>query len=45
MTRRTALAHEFVEYMPDQLKDGVLYVSIPFATVAHSVAVAAARRL
>src|SRR5205807_234586 len=35
MTRRTALAHEFVEYMPDQLKDGVLYVSIPFATGAH----------
>jgi Family of unknown function (DUF6527) len=35
MTRRTALAHEFVEYMPDQLKDGVLYVSILFATVAH----------
>jgi Family of unknown function (DUF6527) len=35
MTRRTALAHQFVEYMPDQLKDGVLYVSILFATVAH----------
>jgi Family of unknown function (DUF6527) len=35
MKRQTALAHEFVEYMPDQLKDGILYVSIPFATVAH----------
>lgn len=31
MKRQTALAHEFVESMPDQLKD----VSIPFATVAH----------
>jgi hypothetical protein len=35
MKRQTALAHEFVEYMPDQLKDEILYVSIPFATVAH----------
>ena len=35
MKRQTALAHEFVEYMPDQLKDGILYVSISFATVAH----------
>jgi Family of unknown function (DUF6527) len=35
MKRRSTLTHEFVEYMPDQLKDGVLYVSIPFATVAH----------
>jgi hypothetical protein len=29
------LTHEFVEYIPDQLKEGVIYVSIPFATVAH----------
>jgi Family of unknown function (DUF6527) len=35
MKRQTALAHEFVEFMPDQLKDGILYVSMPFATVAH----------
>ena len=35
MKRQTALAHEFVEYIPDQLKDGILYVSIGFATVAH----------
>jgi hypothetical protein len=35
MKRQTALTHEFVEYMPDQLKDGILYISIPFATVAH----------
>jgi len=35
MKRQTALAHEFVEFIPDQLKEGILYISIPFATVAH----------
>ncbi len=35
MKRRVALTHEFVEYIPDDLKDGVIYVSIEFATVAH----------
>jgi len=35
MKRQTALTHEFVEYIPDQLKEGILYISIPFATVAH----------
>ena len=35
MKRQTALAHEFVEYIPDHLKEGILYISIPFATVAH----------
>jgi len=35
MNRQAALAHEFVEYVPDQLKDGILYVSMAFATVAH----------
>ena len=35
MKQQTTLAHEFVEYMPDELKDGTLYVSMPFATVAH----------
>jgi hypothetical protein len=29
------LKHEFVEFVPDQLSDGVLYVSIPYATVSH----------
>jgi hypothetical protein len=29
------LTHEFVDYIPDQLKDGVIYISIPYATVAH----------
>ena len=35
MTRRAVLAHEFVEHIPDELADGVVYVSVPFATVAH----------
>jgi hypothetical protein len=35
MKRRTSLTHEFVEYIPNDLADGKIYVSIPFATVAH----------
>lgn len=35
MKRQTTLSHEFVEYIPDDLKDGVLYISMPFATLAH----------
>lgn len=35
MSRVTRLTHEFVEYIPRELKDGVVYVSIPFATVIH----------
>ena len=29
------LVHKFVEYIPDVLEDATLYISIPFATVAH----------
>ncbi len=29
------LRPEFVEYVPDTLAEGVLYVSIPYATVVH----------
>lgn len=35
MTAVATLTHEFVEYVPRDLKDGVVYVSIPFATVIH----------
>ena len=35
MTRTSSLRHEFVDYIPDALDDGVLYVSIPFTTVLH----------
>lgn len=29
------LEHRFVEHVPEQLEEGVLYVSIPFETVIH----------
>lgn len=35
MKRETILTHEFVEYIPNDLKDRTIYVSIAFATVAH----------
>lgn len=35
MTRINSLRHEFVDYIPDALDEGVLYVSIPFATLMH----------
>lgn len=33
--RRQAMTHRFVEYVPDEIEDGMLYVSIPFATASH----------
>jgi len=35
MKRKRLLTHKFVEYIPDDLKEGVIYVSIPFATAVH----------
>lgn len=35
MNRELTLTHEFVEYIPQELKDGTVYVSIPFATASH----------
>lgn len=35
MTRQTRLRPEFVEAVPDELEDGVLYVSMLFATAVH----------
>lgn len=29
------LTHEFVEYLPDNISEGVIYISIPFATATH----------
>ena len=31
----TALKHDFVEFIPDELADNTIYVSVKFATVAH----------
>ena len=35
MKPRTVLTHEFVELIPEELKQGTLYVSIHFATASH----------
>ncbi|MGD0581236.1 MAG: DUF6527 family protein [Bryobacteraceae bacterium] len=35
MKRENTLVHEFVEFIPDVLKDGTLYVSMEYATVVH----------
>ncbi len=35
MRREIVLTHEFVEFIPDDLKEGTIYVSIRFATVLH----------
>lgn len=38
MTRHAALAHEFVEYVPAELTEGVLYISIPYRAAVHRCA-------
>jgi Family of unknown function (DUF6527) len=35
MKRRTVIAHEFVEYIPEDLQEGVIYISVRFATALH----------
>ncbi len=35
MRPEVVLKHEFVEFIPEELREGTLYVCIPFATVAH----------
>ena len=32
------MTHEFVEHMPENLDEGIIYVSIPFETVIHKCA-------
>lgn len=36
MKRRDILKHKFVEFIPRELEDGVLYVSLAYATAIHS---------
>ena len=33
-----AIEHEFVEVIPDEIKEGILYVSIPLAMTMHKCA-------
>ena len=35
MKRQTTLTHEFVEYIPDELRQGTVYVCTQFATIVH----------
>jgi hypothetical protein len=35
MAQKFFLTHEFVEFIPEQLKDGILYVSIPYGLAVH----------
>lgn len=37
--------HRFVEHFPDQLEQGLLYVSLPFASVAHGCACGCGREV
>ena len=35
MIKATRIEHAFVEYIPESIEEGVLYVSMPFATAVH----------
>jgi hypothetical protein len=35
MSKRESIRHGFVDVIPDQLEEGVLYISVPYATVLH----------
>lgn len=36
MLRHNQLEHRFIQYIPDDLESGVVYISMEFATAAHS---------
>src|SRR5208282_1135682 len=36
MLRHTRLEHRFLHYIPEQLEPGVIYISMDYATAAHS---------
>lgn len=38
MSRRTSVTHQFVEFIPRELEEGVLYISIPYDTMVHKCA-------
>ena len=45
MSNQRGLEHTFVEYIPDNLEDGVIYVSIQFATAVHKCACGCGREV
>jgi hypothetical protein len=38
MSRLTSIRAEFVEFVPKELEEGVLYISIPYSTTVHRCA-------
>ena len=36
MSRTHCLEHRFVQYIPEALDEGVLYISVEFATASHA---------
>lgn len=38
MSRLTTIRPEFVEFVPKELEEGILYVSIPYSTTVHKCA-------
>jgi len=36
MTRLKKLTHRFVEFVPEEIEDGILYVSFEYATAVHN---------
>lgn len=45
MTKVERLGHEFVERIPERLEEGVLYISILYATAMHLCACGCAREV
>ena len=45
MSRLTQIAHRFVETVPKELEDGVLYISIPYTTAVHRCACGCGNRV
>lgn len=35
MNAPQSIRHEFVEFIPEEVEEGVLYISIPYATTTH----------
>jgi len=45
VTRQERLRHEFVEFIPEQLEEGAIYISLPHATAMHLCACGCGREV
>ena len=45
MSRQERLRHEFVEFIPDELEEGVIYISMEYATATHLCACGCSREV